>query len=82
MEVQLNQNINVLSDQRDKIIIMKDKQYIIDKNKLYTTKDSNKISIDGVDNDKLSCINCNDKPKFGGLGVRKKSCIYKKCLYI
>ena len=29
-----------------------------------------------------NCINCNDKPRFGGLGVRKKSCIYKKCLYI
>ena len=55
MEVQLNQNITILSDQRDKMIIMKDKQYIIDKNKLYTTKDDNKISIEGVDNDKLIC---------------------------
>jgi hypothetical protein len=63
MEIQLNQNINVLSDQRDKIIIMKDKQYIIDKNKLYTTKDSNKISIDGVDNDKLCCIKEDGKSK-------------------
>ena len=63
MEIELNQNIKVLSDQRDRIIIMKDKQYIIDKNKLYTTKDGDKISIDGVDNDKLNCIKEDGKSK-------------------
>lgn len=56
MEVQLNQNITILSEQRDKIIIMKDRQYIIDKNKLYSTIYDYKISIDGVKNDKLNCI--------------------------
>lgn len=26
------------------------------------------------------CINCADKPKFGGLGIRKQSCSYRRCL--
>ena len=26
------------------------------------------------------CINCVDKPRFGGLGVRKRSCILKLCV--
>ena len=63
METQLNQNITILSDQRDKMIIMKDKQYIIDKNKLYSSKDNNKISIEGVDNDKLICTKEDEKSK-------------------
>jgi len=25
------------------------------------------------------CINCVDKPKFGGQGIRKQSCIHKRC---
>ena len=25
------------------------------------------------------CINCNDKPKFGGAGIRKQSCIFRRC---
>ena len=63
METQLNQNITILSDQRDKMIIMKDKQYIIDKNKLYSSKDDYKISIEGVDNDKLICTKEDEKSK-------------------
>ena len=26
------------------------------------------------------CLNCLDKPKFGGLGIRKQSCIKRKCV--
>ena len=26
------------------------------------------------------CINCTDKPKFGGMGIRKQSCTYRRCL--
>ncbi|KAL1523463.1 hypothetical protein AB1Y20_018402 [Prymnesium parvum] len=26
------------------------------------------------------CINCVDKPKFGGQGVRKQSCLHKRCV--
>ena len=25
------------------------------------------------------CINCSDKPKFGGAGIRKQSCIFRRC---
>jgi|EP00900_Chrysochromulina_parva_P027065 hypothetical protein len=27
------------------------------------------------------CINCVDKPKFGGNGIRKQSCMYKRCTH-
>ena len=27
------------------------------------------------------CINCKDKPKFGGNGLRKRSCVSKSCLH-
>jgi hypothetical protein len=52
-------NIRIISDHGNKMIIMKDKNYIIDKNKIYSTKDGIKITIDGVNNelDKLRCIN-------------------------
>lgn len=26
------------------------------------------------------CVNCSDKPKFGGLGVKKQACSARKCL--
>ena len=41
-------NIRIISDHGNKMIIMKDKNYIIDKNKIYSTKDGIKITIDGV----------------------------------
>ena len=58
---QENKNIRIISDHGNKMIIMKDKNYIIDKNKIYSTKDGIKITIDGVNNelDKLRCINDN-----------------------
>ena len=38
-------------------------------------------SCDGcIQSDCGRCANCADKPRFGGLGVRKQSCILKRCL--
>jgi len=28
-----------------------------------------------------SCINCMDKPKFGGPGIKKQACSRRKCMY-
>ena len=43
---QENKNvIRIISDHGNKMIIMKDKNYIIDKNKIYSTKDGIKITI-------------------------------------
>ena len=29
----------------------------------------------------VACINCKDKPKFGGPGRKKQCCVKRKCKY-
>ena len=63
MDSKIEKKINIVSDQENKIIIEKDKQYIIDKNLHFFTQDGNKIYIKGVNSEsnKLICLDNDDK---------------------